>query len=105
MTVASLNISRIPCQSRRQATFYDLEQDHEFVSRLRAGDDDAYETFFRTYSGRMLAVARRILGDNEDCADAVQEAFVSAFQAIDKFEQSSTLSTWLHRIVINACLM
>jgi RNA polymerase sigma-70 factor (ECF subfamily) len=95
----------MPCQFRRQAASEDLEQDPKFVGRLRGGDEEAYETFFRTYSGRMLAVARRILGDDEDCADAVQEAFVSAFQAIDEFKQTATLSTWLHRIVVNACLM
>jgi RNA polymerase sigma-70 factor (ECF subfamily) len=82
-----------------------IEQEAPFVDRLRAGDELAYETLVRQYSGRMLAVARRFLGCSDDSADAVQEAFVSVFQAIHAFEGNSTLATWLHRIVVNACLM
>jgi RNA polymerase sigma-70 factor (ECF subfamily) len=75
------------------------------LAGLRAGDEDAYETLLRAYSGRMLAVARRFMASEEDARDAVQEAFVSAFRAMDRFEGDSRLSTWLHRIVVNACLM
>ena len=57
------------------------------------------------YSGRLLSVARRYLRSEEDARDAVQEGFVAAFRAIARFEGGSSLSTWLHRIVINACLM
>ena len=53
----------------------------------------------------MLAVARRLLRSDDDAADAVQEAFVSAFRAINSFEGGARLSTWLHRIVVNAALM
>jgi RNA polymerase sigma-70 factor (ECF subfamily) len=53
----------------------------------------------------MLVVARRYLRSEDDARDAVQEAFVSAFRAIDRFEGGSLLSTWLHRIVVNAALM
>ncbi len=75
------------------------------LAGLRAGEEDAYETLLRAYSGRMLAVARRFMGSEEDARDAVQEAFVSAFKAMDRFEGDSRISTWLHRIVVNACLM
>lgn len=77
----------------------------ELVARLRAGDEEAYETLFRTHSGAMLAVARRFLGDTDDAADAVQDAFVSAFKAMGSFEGTSRLGTWLHRIAVNASLM
>jgi len=53
----------------------------------------------------MLATARRLLRSDDDAADAVQEAFLSAFRSIDRFQGNSRLSTWLHRIVVNACLM
>ena len=53
----------------------------------------------------MLAVARRFLGDEADARDAVQNAFVAAFRALDRFAAESRLSTWLHRIVVNASLM
>ena len=75
------------------------------LAGLRAGREDAYETLLRAYSGRMLTVARRFMGSEEDARDAVQEAFISAFKAMDRFEGDSRISTWLHRIVVNACLM
>ena len=75
------------------------------LDALRRGDDAAYETLVRQNSGRMLAVARRYLRNEETARDAVQEAFVSAFRSIARFQGASSLSTWLHRIVVNACLM
>ncbi|MGE5275672.1 MAG: sigma-70 family RNA polymerase sigma factor [Acidobacteriota bacterium] len=75
------------------------------VARLRQGEEDAFETVVREYGGRLLTVARRFLRNEEDARDAVQEAFLSAFRALPTFEESSRLSTWLHRIVINASLM
>ena len=75
------------------------------LERLRRGDEDACEVLVRTHSGRLLSVARRYLRCEEDARDAVQEGFVAAFRAIGRFEGGSSLSTWLHRIVINACLM
>jgi RNA polymerase sigma-70 factor (ECF subfamily) len=75
------------------------------VERLRRGDDDAYEMLVRTWSGRLLGVARRILGSDEDARDALQDAFVSAFKHIGTFEGGARLSTWLHRIVVNTALM
>jgi RNA polymerase sigma-70 factor (ECF subfamily) len=53
----------------------------------------------------MLAVARRLLRTEEDSADAVQDAFLCAFRSLDGFEGNSALGTWLHRIVVNVCLM
>jgi RNA polymerase sigma-70 factor, ECF subfamily len=81
------------------------EQDASLVQRLREGDDEAYEHLVRQYGGRMLSVARRFLGCSDECTDAVQEAFISAFQAIHAFQGTATIATWLHRIVVNACLM
>jgi RNA polymerase sigma-70 factor, ECF subfamily len=82
-----------------------LHDEAELVARLRARDEDAYEELFRAHSGAMLAVTRRFLGDTDDAADAVQDAFVSAFKAMPAFEGNSRLGTWLHRITVNACLM
>lgn len=75
------------------------------LARLRRGDDDAFEQVVRTYSGRLLAVTRRILGTEEDARDALQDAFLSAFKSLPRFEGGSLLSTWLHRIAVNAALM
>ena len=76
-----------------------------FLSRLRAKDALAYEQLVREYTPRLLAIARRMMRNEEDAADAVQDALLSAYQALDSFESKSSVSTWLHRIVVNACLM
>ena len=76
-----------------------------FLRRLREGDPTAYESLVRDNGPRLLAVARRYLSSEPDCEEAVSDAFASAFKAIDRFEGASTLSTWLHRIIINVCLM
>src|SRR5262245_41505784 len=75
------------------------------LTGLRAGDDQAYERMVRAFGGRLLAVAQRILRNEEDARDAVQTAYLSAFRSIDRFEGGCRLSTWLHRIVVNAALM
>ena len=54
--------------------------------------------------GWMLALAQRLLGDRALAEDAVQEAFQSAFRALDDFQERSSLKTWLHRITVNASL-
>jgi RNA polymerase sigma-70 factor, ECF subfamily len=79
--------------------------DADLVRRLKAGDEDAYATIVRTLGGRMLAVARRFLQDEDLARDAVQDAFLSAFRSIQAFDGDAQLATWLHRIVVNAALM
>jgi len=79
--------------------------DADLVRRLKAGDEDAYATVVRTLGGRMLAVARRFLQDEDLARDAVQDAFLSAFRSIQAFDGDAQLATWLHRIVVNAALM
>ena len=74
------------------------------VARLQAGEEDAFAACLRTYCGRLLAAARRILGNEEDARDAVQDAFLSAFKEIGRFEARARLGTWLHRIAVNAAL-
>ena len=53
----------------------------------------------------MLAVARRFMRNEDDARDAVQDAFLSSFRALGRFDGDALLSTWLHRIVVNAALM
>ena len=79
--------------------------DAALVAGLRAGDAAAFETLVRLYSAPLLRLARRFLDSEEDARDAVQDAMVSVFRSIGSFESTSTLSTWLHRIVVNASLM
>lgn len=75
------------------------------VERLRSGDPAAFETLVREQTPALLRVARRFMKSDEDARDAVQDAFVAAFKSIGTFGANAQLSTWLHRIVINASLM
>jgi RNA polymerase sigma-70 factor (ECF subfamily) len=88
-----------------RATALPADGDGALVVRLRAGDPRAFETLVREHGGRMLAAARRVVSVEDDARDVVQEALLSAFRSIRSFEGTARLSTWLHRIVINAGLM
>jgi RNA polymerase sigma-70 factor (ECF subfamily) len=79
--------------------------DPALVAALRSGDSRAFEDLLRAHGGRLLSVTRRILGNDDDAREAVHEAFVSAFKARRQFDGRSRLSTWLHRIAVNAALM
>jgi RNA polymerase sigma-70 factor (ECF subfamily) len=83
----------------------DLLDEGALVAALKRGDDAAFETLVRVYSPRLLAVARRLLRDEDAARDALQSAYLSAFRAIGAFEGSAQLGTWLHRIVVNEALM
>ena len=76
----------------------------ELLPGLQAGEEAAFEAFVRRFCDPMYYVAKRILRNDEDTRDAIQEAFLQAFRGMEKFEGRSQLSTWLHRIVINAAL-
>lgn len=82
-----------------------VDDEATLVAQLRAGDEAAFEQVVRAYGGRLLAVARRIVGSEEDARDVVQDAFLNAFRSLNRFEGTAKLSTWLHRIVVNAALM
>ncbi len=81
------------------------QSEPEFIRRLQQGEDGAFEILVRQHGGAMLAVARRMLRNEEAAKDVVQDAFLQAFRAINRFREDSRLSTWLHRIVVNAALM
>ncbi len=83
----------------------EFADERELVAALRRDESSAHEEFVRRFGPRMLATARRFLSSEPDCQDAVQQAFVSAFRSIDRFEGSAKLGTWLHRILVNVCLM
>lgn len=78
--------------------------DHDLLRRHCEGEPDAFAELFRRHKDRMWAVALRVTRDPELAADCVQEAFVAAFRRADSFRGDSAVTTWLHRIVVNACL-
>ncbi|TQM81972.1 RNA polymerase ECF family sigma subunit [Saccharothrix saharensis] len=78
--------------------------DADLITAHAAGDPHAFSELVRRHRDRMWAVALRTLRDPEEAADALQEAFISAFRAAASFRAESQVTTWLHRIVVNACL-
>ncbi|WP_043327690.1 RNA polymerase sigma factor SigM [Micromonospora sp. M42] len=69
-----------------------------------AGDRDAFTELFQRHRDRLWAVALRTIGDREEAADALQDAMLSAHRAAARFRGDSAVTTWMHRIVVNACL-
>lgn len=78
--------------------------DDDLIARHREGDQAAFGVLVARHRDRAWAVALRTLGDPTDAADAVQEAFVKAYRTLGAFRGEAQFTTWLHRIVVNACL-
>jgi RNA polymerase sigma-70 factor (ECF subfamily) len=75
------------------------------LSRVRAGDPDAFEAIVRIHARGIRRVAARIVGGGGDAADdVVQETFLRAFRALDRFDDRLELAPWLHRIAANAAI-
>jgi RNA polymerase sigma-70 factor (ECF subfamily) len=78
--------------------------DAELLRAHADGEPYAFEKLVRRHRDRMWAVALRTLRDPDEAADALQEALISAYRAAGSFRAESAVTTWLHRIVVNACL-
>jgi RNA polymerase sigma-70 factor (ECF subfamily) len=81
-----------------------VTDDATLLRRHLDGDADAFGELVRRHRDRLWAVALRTLGDPEEAADALQDALVNAFRHAGSFRGDSVVTTWLHRIVVNACL-
>lgn len=80
------------------------DADDPFLTdRARRGDSDAFETLVRHYSPRLFQTAYRLLGNQADAEDALQQALVKAYLHLGNFRGDAAFGTWLHRIVINLC--
>lgn len=82
----------------------DERSDADLLAAHVAGDPAAFETLVRRHRDRLWAVAVRTAGDPEEAADALQEALISAYRRAGQFRGDSAVTTWLHRIVVNASL-
>lgn len=78
--------------------------DHTLLRRHQEGDAEAFGEIFRRHRDRMWALALRTTRDPEMAADAVQDAFLNAFRRAGSFRGDAQVTTWLHRITVNACL-
>jgi RNA polymerase sigma-70 factor (ECF subfamily) len=78
--------------------------DREVVARAKEGDHEAFRILVERYQGRAFALALRILRDEEQARDAVQDAFIKVYGSLRRFEGRSSFYTWLYRLVYNQCL-
>jgi RNA polymerase sigma-70 factor (ECF subfamily) len=74
------------------------------IQRARKGDAPAFERLYREFSGRVYGLCLRMTRDPSAAEDCVQEAFINAWRALDRFEIRSSFATWLHRIAVNVVL-
>jgi RNA polymerase sigma-70 factor, ECF subfamily len=79
------------------------EDESQFVARLVARDEGAFNELVVTYERRVFALVFRMLGRRDEAEDLAQEVFVQVFKAIDQFRGDSKLSTWIYRIAVNLC--
>jgi RNA polymerase sigma-70 factor, ECF subfamily len=94
----------MPSSTAPAAPFTTEASDAELIRWHVAGDPDAFGRLFLRHRDRLWAVAIRTLSDPEEAADALQDAMISAFRRAESFRGDSAVTTWLHRIVVNACL-
>jgi RNA polymerase sigma-70 factor (ECF subfamily) len=80
------------------------EREYALIMAAKGGDREAFSELVRTHQRRAYTVARAIVLTHEDAEDAVQEGFLHAFLALDRFLPDQAFGAWLHRIVANAAL-
>jgi RNA polymerase sigma-70 factor (ECF subfamily) len=78
--------------------------DQELLEAHVAGDPEAFGTLFARHRDRLWAVALRTMGNPEDAADGLQDGMVAAYRRAGTFRGDAAVTTWLHRVVVNACL-
>ena len=77
----------------------------QLLEMLKKGDQEALRLVIKKYHDKLFAVANRICNNPSDAEEIVQDVYMIALNKIDRFEERSTLSTWLYRITVNAALM
>jgi RNA polymerase sigma-70 factor, ECF subfamily len=80
------------------------DEELELVARAKAGDEEGFSGLVKLHQRRAYLVARAVVMTHEDAEDAVQEGFLRAYQALDRFEAGQSFGAWLNRIVANAAL-
>jgi RNA polymerase sigma-70 factor (ECF subfamily) len=84
---------------------YTPQPDSDLVTLAQGGDTRAFDELVRRYQDKVFRLCFKILRHEEDAAEALQDAFLSAFRGLKSFKAESTFSTWLYRIATNASLM
>lgn len=81
------------------------DDEASLVVAAQAGDLTAFEALVRRYAPRILRLAARIVGNEADAEDVLQEAFLKAYAKLDQFQRNSRFYTWMVRIAVNEALM
>jgi RNA polymerase sigma-70 factor (ECF subfamily) len=79
--------------------------DSSLAARAQRGDGEAFEALYRAHAGRVYALCLRLTADSTQARDLTQDVFVRAWEALPTFRGDSNITTWLHRIAVNAMLM
>ena len=93
-----------PRAGRSAAPAAGRDEDRALVARCLQGDLGAFEELYRTHSGRLFSLTCRMLGNQADAEDLLQEIFLAAHRKLDTFRGDSALGTWLYRLATNLCL-
>jgi RNA polymerase sigma-70 factor (ECF subfamily) len=93
-----------PSKVRGRSARNEGPSDADAIERARGGDHEAFRVLVERYQGRAYALALRVLRDEEQARDAVQDAFLKVYRSLDRFEGRSSFYTWLYRLVMNVCL-
>jgi RNA polymerase sigma-70 factor, ECF subfamily len=80
------------------------DTDRDLMTRVRRRDEAAFTELVQRYGGKLLLVARRLLGSREDAEDAVQRAFLQCYASAASYRPEWAVSTWLYRILSNICV-
>jgi RNA polymerase sigma-70 factor (ECF subfamily) len=82
----------------------DARSDQALLQAHVEGDPEAFGVLFARHRDRLWAVALRTMGNPEDAADGLQDGMIAAFRRAGSFRGEAAVTTWLHRVVVNACL-
>jgi RNA polymerase sigma factor (sigma-70 family) len=101
-----MNLSKVFAKTLVTSPERQQEADADFtiVKRVQAGDVAAFDLLIRKYRERLFGVVYNLTSNREDTADLVQDAFIKAFQSINRFQGQSSFFTWLYKIAVNTTL-
>lgn len=90
--------------NNHEALATDIIPDTEVISRIIGGEKNLYALLIRRYNQRLYRVGMSVINDDAEVEDAMQAAYISAYENLGKFQFKASFSTWLTRIMINECL-